>query len=257
MARNKPLRLDKENKKFLGVCAGLANYLEVEPWSVRLVFIGCMIFGGWFLLPLYFATWFLLDDASSGARSALTDNLAVKHFRTVDYKKKIYRNTRDAKWLGVCAGLADYLEVSVFAVRMVFILLFITTGGFPLIFYLAAWMVLDKQPDSLSFDDDYEQQPEPAQAFRDRAAARFDTDSKAAGSSRTGNGGYQGAQAGRREKPRATRTSAELQEELYSKRREFKYCARKFINLQTRLARMEAYVTSSRFKLQREFRNIS
>jgi phage shock protein C len=215
MARYKPLRLDRENRKFLGVCAGLANYLEVEPWSVRLVFIGCMIFGGWFLLPLYFATWFLLDDASSGARSALTDNLAVKHFRTVDYKKKIYRNTRDAKWLGVCAGFADYLEVSVFAVRMVFILLFIATGGFPLIFYLAAWMVLDKQPDSVRVD------------------------------------------AGLRGKPRAGRINDELQAEPHSKRQEFKYCARKFINLQTRLARMEAYVTSSRFKLHREFRNIS
>ncbi|HHX81842.1 MAG TPA: hypothetical protein GX696_02525, partial [Pseudomonadaceae bacterium] len=48
-----------------------------------------------------------------------------------------------------------------------------------------------------------------------------------------------------------------LQDELHSGRREFKYCARKFIALQSRLARMEAYVTSKRFRLHREFRDLS
>ena len=42
----------------------------------------------------------------------------------------------------------------------------------------------------------------------------------------------------------------------YSKRREFKYCVRKFTTLQDRLAKMEAYVTSSQFRLHREFKNI-
>jgi len=42
----------------------------------------------------------------------------------------------------------------------------------------------------------------------------------------------------------------------YSKRREFKYCARKFTTLQERLAKMEAYVTSNQFRLHREFKNI-
>ena len=110
MTRNKTLGLDPRHKKFLGVCAGLARFLDVEPWSVRLVFIGCVLFGGWFLLPMYFACWFLMDDASQGIRNSLADNLAVKHFRTVDYRKKIYRNTRDAKWLGVCAGIADFIR---------------------------------------------------------------------------------------------------------------------------------------------------
>jgi phage shock protein C len=204
MTRNsRTLQLDHANKKFLGVCAGIANYLDVKPWSVRLVFIGCCIFGGWFLIPLYFAVWFLLDDASSPLRSSLADNLAVKHFRTVDYKKPLYRNTREAKWLGICAGIADYLEVSAFAVRLVFLLLVFTTGGLPLLFYFAAWLVLDVRPERSA----------PAAGVAD--------------------------------------------EEFHSRRREIKYCARKLASLQERLARMEAYVTSSRFRLHREFRNIS
>jgi len=42
----------------------------------------------------------------------------------------------------------------------------------------------------------------------------------------------------------------------YSKRREFKYCARKFATLQDRLAKMEAYVTSSQFRLHLKFKKI-
>jgi phage shock protein C len=231
---NRTLRLDPARKKFLGVCAGIANFLEVEPWSVRLVFIGCCIFGGWFLIPLYFAVWFLLDEASSGMRSSLTDNLAVKHFRTVDYKKKIYRNKRDAKWLGVCAGIADYLEVSAFAVRLVFLLLFFTTGGFPLLFYIAAWLVLDVRPEHLYKKADPAPTAEPAST-----------------------GAESEQQSGFQRPDRPARAKGSSEEEFHSKRREIKYCARKLASLQERLARMEAYVTSSRFKLHREFRNIS
>lgn len=231
------LQLDHENKKFLGLCAGIANYLDVKPLSVRLVFIGCCIFGAWFLIPLYFGVWFLLDDASSSVRASLADNLAVKHFRTVDYRKKLYRNKREAKWLGICAGIADYLEISAFAVRLVFLLLFFTTGPFPLLFYIAAWLVLDERPAGLY--------PEATLAGVDAAAT--------AGAAPDRQSGFE-----RPQRPARPQRAAGLsEEEFHSKRREIKYCERKLASLQERLVRMEAYVTSSRFKLHREFRNIS
>src|SRR5688500_10212568 len=145
MANKKTLQLDKENKKFLGVCAGIANYLEVEAWTVRLVLLGCMLFGAPFLIPLYFFAWFCLDESSAGIRATVTDNLAVKHFRTVDYKKKLYRNPAEGKFMGVCAGIAEYLEVSAFGVRLCFLVLFFLTG-FPLLVYIGAVLVLDKKP---------------------------------------------------------------------------------------------------------------
>lgn len=234
------MHLDRGRKKFLGVCAGLAGYLDVEPWVVRAVFLGGVLFGGWFLIPLYFIIWFLLDDDSSTARSTVTDNLVVKHFRTVDYKKRVYRNTREGKWLGVCAGIADYLEVSAFAVRIVFVLLFFTTAGFPLIFYLAAWLVLDKKP---------------VLALPPVGSSRFSAHSQAqAGDQASGD---KSDAARERQQAEQEQFQETLREELHSGRREFKYCARKFIALQSRLARMEAYVTSKRFRLHREFRDLS
>jgi len=226
---DKILKLDRENRKFLGVCAGLANYLDVEPLKVRLVFLACCMFGGWFLVPLYFIAWFLLDESSASMRSAIADNQTVRHFRTVDYRKKLYRDTERGKILGVCAGLADYLEVSVFAVRLVF-LVFLFMTGFPLLLYFGAALVLDKKP-LVAVEPDLH-------------AAR---DAKA--------GWQQAASSGMADK--GAQRAEDLHGEHFSKRREFQYCARKFATLQTRLARMEAYVTSSRFKLHREFRNIS
>lgn len=224
MARNRaPLQLDRQRRKFLGVCAGLARYLDVEPLSVRLVFMACVVFGAWFLVPAYFVAWFLLDDNTSDTRQALAGNRVVKHFRTVDYRKRIYRNTRKGRWLGVCAGVADYLEISPFAVRLLVVLAFFLSGGLALLAYLAAWLVMDKLPEHYL--------PAP-QRQRDPAAQR----------------------AKRHNPPPA---EDDLQDELQSRRGEIKYCARKLLALQTRLVRMEAYVTSRRFRLQREFRNIS
>jgi len=114
------LTLDKQRKKLLGVCAGVADYLDVEPWSVRLVFLISIMFGGWFLIPIYFIAWFCLDDKPGEGFDSLAETQPLRHFRPVDYKKQLYRNTEDGKFLGICAGVADYLAVNGFAVRWSF-----------------------------------------------------------------------------------------------------------------------------------------
>jgi phage shock protein C len=239
MGRNKKsLHLDRENRKFLGVCAGLANFLEVEPRTVRIVYFICCIFGGWFLIPLYFIAWFLLDDSSTTMRNSLTDNMMVNHFKNVDYRKKLYRNTREAKVWGVCAGIADYLEVNVFAVRM-FVLVMVFMSGFPFLLYLGAMLILDPKPDAL-----YESE-------RVRPASpRFGDSVQAAAADMAAGLGAPAQKA-------HANPQDELKSSNFSKRREFQFCVRKFAALHERLARMEAYVTSSRFKLHREFKNIS
>ncbi len=252
MGRNsKTLHLDRENRKFLGVCAGVANFLDVSPKTVRIVyFIGC-IFGGWFLIPLYFLAWFLLDDSSTPMRNSLSDNMMVNHFKNVDYRKKLYRNTREAKVWGVCAGIADYLEVNVFAVRM-FVLVLVCMAGFPFLLYLGAALILDPKPDFL-----YDSEPEarcssrrqgPGDAIHAAAQAAAGVAADVAAS--MGN-------TGRRTRQAQPGPQDELKSTKFSKRREFQFCVRKFAALHERLARMEAYVTSSKFNLHREFKNIS
>lgn len=54
------LRLDSENKIFLGVCSGIARYLGIEAWQARLAFLlGLLLIPG-VMIVLYFIFWFLL-----------------------------------------------------------------------------------------------------------------------------------------------------------------------------------------------------
>ena len=255
------LTLNKEKKKFLGVCAGIADYLEVEPWSVRLVFLVSILFGGWFLIPIYFIAWFCLDDKPGAGINDLADSQPFRHFRTVDYRKQLYRNTEDGKFLGVCAGVADYLEVNVFAVRLVFLVLVFFTAALPLFLYFGAYFILEQKPHSRPRKARHE-----TRRYRQRSRHEDSVESGLAEdvadlARETGDGAAAFSAGFSQEKEARQEGYGEaaeehVEEKQYSKRREFKYCVRKFATLQDRLAKMEAYVTSSQFRLHREFKNI-
>jgi phage shock protein C len=76
-----------------------------------------------------------------------------------DSRTKFYLDKQDAKWKGVCAGIADYTGIEVIWVRIAMILLTLA-GGFPwtLIAYaLVAWMA----------------EPKPINLYQDRADQKF------------------------------------------------------------------------------------
>lgn len=208
------LCLNEENGKFLGVCAGIADFVGVETWMIRLGFIISVIFGGWFMVPGYFIAWFFMDKNQS---KNLGDNIkkfktnsAINHLRNVDYKKKLYKNSKEKKILGVCAGIADYLEVDVTIVRIITVLAMLIPGSVVFIAYFIAYFILDDKPKT---------------TFTPK-------------------------------NPEYTKVKEKLDEANNSSRTTFKNCSRKFSAIHDRLTRMEAYVTSSKFKLDREFKNI-
>ncbi len=68
-------------------------------------------------------------------------------------RTRFYRDKLNGKFLGVCAGIADYTGVDVLWVRLGMALFTMSTGfGIPLYFILA--MVADKKPASLYSDRD-------------------------------------------------------------------------------------------------------
>lgn len=68
---------------------------------------------------------------------------------------RFYIDKRNKKWLGVCAGIADYTGIDVTVVRIAVVLLTILGSGNPLIAYLIAAWIAPKKPAEL-----YEQKPE-------------------------------------------------------------------------------------------------
>ncbi len=54
-------RLDQDNGKMMGVCAGLANHFGMDPLAWRLIFVIGTIAGVGLLIPVYFAIGLLAD----------------------------------------------------------------------------------------------------------------------------------------------------------------------------------------------------
>ena len=102
---NEPRRLFRaDNDKILGgVCAGLANYLRLDPAIVRIVFV-LMTIGWGFGFLLYLILWMILPTKSLPA--------AVR--------KRLYRNSDDRVIGGVASGLAAYFHIDVWIPRLIF-----------------------------------------------------------------------------------------------------------------------------------------
>ncbi|MEK7258750.1 MAG: PspC domain-containing protein, partial [Pseudomonadota bacterium] len=138
------LTLNREKKRFCGLCAGLADYLEVPVFIIRvIVVLACLAWP--ILILVYMAVcWWLKKDMNEGkVRSFLSESRTANHFRNVDYRKQMYRNTRNKKIAGVCGGIADYLEVSARKVRLVTLLSFFLFGPFTFFVYGVLWIVLE------------------------------------------------------------------------------------------------------------------
>lgn len=60
----------------------------------------------------------------------------------------LYRNTRQSRIAGVCAGIADYWDVAHWVVRLLWVAAFLFTGTLALWAYLAGWILLAPSRDT-------------------------------------------------------------------------------------------------------------
>lgn len=65
----------------------------------------------------------------------------------------LYRDKQNAKFMGVCAGIADYTGVNALWVRLGFLVLALSMG-WPILIYLVAGVLLNKKPAHLYVDKD-------------------------------------------------------------------------------------------------------
>ncbi|PRY88120.1 PspC domain-containing protein [Mongoliibacter ruber] len=138
-----------ENRKILGgVCAGMANYLAIDPLWTRLVailllFSGRINFGrpGWDFMPWDFKFHFSMGAWALVAYIVLWVILPVSYEEPEDkHIKKLYRNPDDRTIGGVASGLAAYFKIEVLWVRLLFVGL-IFAGGSGFVIYLILWII--------------------------------------------------------------------------------------------------------------------
>jgi phage shock protein PspC (stress-responsive transcriptional regulator) len=266
------MRLDRENGRFLGVCAGVANWLDVPAVLVRIVFVICTL--AWPPLIIgYFVIYFCVDKdfTPDQIRDYFSDTETAAHFRRVDYRKPIYRNTDNKRVAGVCAGIADYLEVSAFSVRIVTLLSFFLFGPFTFWAYLIGWFVLEPDPECASSGDSYlhKRREKRAARHRRRAERMQAKMSGCYGRSRIYKGFARKGYRNSEESPAESAEDFHYQEEASeqsaknasreaksSNRYSRMECTRLYSELEQRLRGIEAFMTSKRFRLHCEINRI-
>ncbi len=170
------LYLDSENRVWLGVCSGIANWLDIPAAVVRVIFVLCVLAWPPMLLG-YVILYFCLDKefTPDKVRDYFSTSETAEHFRKLNYRKPIYKNARDKRICGVCAGIADYLEVSHFSVRIVTVLSLFVFGPFTFWAYVICCFVFDPDPymeDSDRYDRIMERKQRRAERRRARHARR-------------------------------------------------------------------------------------
>ena len=246
MKENNPkLSLDRRRAWVGGVCAGLAGYLNIDILIVR---IACAIgmLTWWPTIIAYIACYICLSESTPSIRefgNNFANSRIARHFKKVDYKKRIYKSTRDKKIAGVCAGIAQYFEVSPFIIRAGALgsLFF---GPLAFIAYIAAAVIMDRDPnEELYYQRDA---PKHKQTHEHRGHSSHANHHKESysGEAYDGKSRYVGPRD-----PGVTNTAP-------LDKRDMRDCVTKFSKLEAKLRRLEAAITSKKFKLHSEMKNL-
>ncbi len=133
-------------EKVAGVCAGIADYLDVDVTLVRALWLALSIVPGAIIggIVAYALAWMVMPEG---------------HATRVAVGRRLVRSASDAKVAGVCGGLADYFGIDSTLVRVTWIVLSVMPGAVVggLLVYLAAWLIVPKAPTVLTH-----QQPQAA-----------------------------------------------------------------------------------------------
>lgn len=115
---------DASDKLLGGVCSGIANYMNVDPAVVRLLF-AIITFGGFgFGVLIYILLWIILPARNLDSYTG----------------KRLFRNPDDRVISGVAGGLGAYFDKPSWIIRLIFaapLLLNIIFGVFNSMFFLA------------------------------------------------------------------------------------------------------------------------
>lgn len=99
----KRLYRDESDKLLGGVCSGVAHYLNLDPAIVRIIFALLVFVAGGGVLA-YIILWIVLPSTS------LITNV----------RKRLYRDTDDRFFQGVCGGLGKYFDINSSIPRVIF-----------------------------------------------------------------------------------------------------------------------------------------
>ncbi len=145
----KKLFRDLNRKIMGGVCSGIANYLNIDPLWIRLLFL-LLFFGFWFIPPasgFALIIYLILWAVTPGSADLEEDNTI----------KRLYRNPDERVIGGVASGLAAYFGTDTLVIRLLFVLS-VLIFGFGVLLYIILWIIT---PEAITTTDKMRMRGEP------------------------------------------------------------------------------------------------
>lgn len=145
-------------------------------------------------------------------------------------KKELYRDPRNGKVAGVCAGLAEYFGWEPWLVRVLVASGILLGMGWFIVVYIAGWFILDKKP---------------------QHGKSFSRDNKS-----SFNNSQKAESANEDLENESIKVKAKIWQAGEPPKQALYDIKRKFTLLETKLQKMERYVTSSEFTISREINKL-
>lgn len=123
------------NKKICGVCAGIADYFNIDPTLVRLLAVLLAMISIGVGIIAYFISAIAIDEAPMNY-DEIYQNTSRKLTKSIN--KKIF---------GVCGGIAEALDIQPSVIRLAWGFLTVFTVGIPGVFaYAVAAIIIPAAP---------------------------------------------------------------------------------------------------------------
>jgi phage shock protein C len=132
------LTRSRSHGQIAGVCAGLAEYFDVDVVLVRVAWVVLSIVPGAIIggVIAYLAAWLVMPESVEPVSATP--------------RQRLTRSANDKKIAGVCGGLAEYFGVDATPIRLLWVILSILCGAVigGVIAYVVAWIIIPRQPDA-------------------------------------------------------------------------------------------------------------
>ncbi|MBT0584871.1 envelope stress response membrane protein PspC [Alteromonas oceanisediminis] len=147
--------------------------------------------------------------------------------------KTLYRDAENGKIAGVCSGVAQYFGIETWLVRILTVTsFFLLAGPFVFVGYIACWFIMDKKPKGAAYQAGYNV----GEAFKQ------------------GSKGWRDAVSQTEEKP--VEVKSKVWQSGEPPRQAFHDIQQRFRRAEERLRKVETYVTSKEFQLNREINQL-
>ncbi len=158
------------------------------------------------------------------------------------FHKELYRDPEKGRIAGVCAGVAEYFGLETWLVRILTVTGFVLLAGpFMLVAYVAAWFILDKRPGCKGI-----RTSKPVMAGKS-VMSGFGKSNK------TGKGWHNPCDD---DDDRKVEVKSKVWQAGEPPRQAFFDIKQQFSRIETRLRKVETYVTSAEYQLNKEINKL-